>query len=190
MTLPQPRPADAGAAAPLAAPALPAWARTQLERVLRALEGRGPSADSRIRRHSAAALDGLEGELPPAPSATQVADHLWAALLCAGHPAAARFFRPLPGKGASVLWVRRADGGADGLDRRRVEALLARRCHRHADDGLEPARMRRQCARQLRNGLGEAELVRALDLTSPAQAAVLRRLCGLGTAVAGVPGPA
>lgn len=179
MALPQPRPAPPGPAESL--PPFPQWARTQLERVLRTLEGQGPASDARIRRRSQATLTELRHELPADPDRRQVADHLWAGLLCGGAPAAARFFRPVAGRGSPVLWLRRADGGAEALDRRRVEALLERRCAPLADDGLDPARIRRQCARELRNGLGEPDLVRALSLTSPAQAAILRRLCGAGT---------
>jgi hypothetical protein len=146
--------------------------------VLRALEGQGPNANARVHRLSRTALTEIGPELPRDPAPEQVSDHLWAHLLCAGLPGAARFFRPVAARGVPVLWVRRADGGADGLDRRRVERLLENRGQPQAGNGLEPARMRRECTLLLRNGLGEAELVRALTLTSPGQAAVLRRLCG------------
>lgn len=175
MALPRPRPAETGNPDPV--PAFPEWARTQLERVLRTLEGQGPASDDRIRRRTRATLTELSQELPPDPDRPQVIDHLWASLMCAGSPAAARFFRPVAERGAPVLWVRRGDGGADALHRPRVEALLERRCGPLADDGLDPARIRHQCARQLHNGLGESDLVRALSLTSPAQAVILRRLC-------------
>lgn len=175
MALPQPRPAESGT--PDSLPAFPEWARTQLERVLRTLEGQGPASDDRVRRRSQATLTELSQELPADPDPPQVIDHVWASLMCAGSLAAARFFRPVAPKGAQVLWVRRGDGGADALDRRRVEALVERRCAPVAGDGLDPARIRHLCARQLRNGLGEPDLVRVLELTSPAQTAVLRRLC-------------
>ncbi|HKJ70763.1 MAG TPA: hypothetical protein VKA55_03340 [Gammaproteobacteria bacterium] len=172
------QPQPAGTPSPAPPVPFPEWARTQLERVLRALEGRGPASEARTRRRIRTVLADLEGELPAAPEHHQVCDHLWAGLLRTGLPAAARFFRPAAGRGAPVLWVRRGDGGADALDRRRIHALLGRRSRRAAEDGLDPARIRRLCARQLRNGAGEADLVRALTLTSPGQAAVLSHLCG------------
>ena len=168
---------DPQPATPASPPACPEWARTQIERVLRALEGQGPNPDALIRRRSRSALAEIGAELPQDPTLDQVSDHLWAHLLCAGRPGAARFFRPVAGRGTPVLWVRRADGGADGLDRRRVERLLEHRGLPQEGDGLDAARRGRECTRLLRNGLGEAELVRALSLTSPGQAAVLRRLC-------------
>lgn len=168
---------DPQPAAPESPPAFPEWARTQLERVLRALEGQGPDRDALNRRRSRSALAEIGAELPRDPAPEQVSDHLWAHLLCAGLPRAARFFRPVAGRGTPVLWVRRTDGGADGLDRRRVERLLEHRGRPQEGEGLDAVRCGRECARLLRNGLGEAELMRALSLTSPGQAAVLRRLC-------------
>ncbi|MFB6260830.1 MAG: hypothetical protein ABEK42_09150 [Thiohalorhabdaceae bacterium] len=166
--------AEPPASGPDATPARPDWGRTHLERVLRTLEGRGPSCDQRVRQRTQATMAELRQELP------QVIDHLWASLMCAGLPRAARFFRPVAGRGTPVLWLRRGDGGADALHRPRLEALLERRCAPLADDGLDPARIRHQCACQLRNGLPESDLVRILSLTSPARAAILRRLCSSG----------
>jgi len=177
----QPRPATPGDAAP--SQPFPEWTATHTERVLRALEGRGPASDARIRDRTRRTVAGLDREVDSHASTAQVCDHLWARLLCAGFPVAARFFRPVAPQGARVLWVRRGDGGADGLDRRRVEALLQRLGRAHVGEELDGIRIARACNGLLRNGLGETELARALSLTSPGQAAILRRLCEGGTAL-------
>ena len=71
MALPQPRPAQPGS--PESLPAFPEWAQTQVERVLRTLEGQGPSSDTRIRRRSRATVTELRRELPAEPDADEVA---------------------------------------------------------------------------------------------------------------------
>jgi len=126
-------------------------------------------------------LSRMEAELGAgAPSSERVTDHLWSLLLRKGQGAAARFFRPYRAGKGPVLWVRLPDGRADPLARERVEALLERRCQELEDSGLDAARIHHHCRGQLRNRMGETELARVLDLTSPAQTTVLGRLCGDG----------
>lgn len=158
---------------------LPAWVIDQPRRVLRTLEGRGPVADERVREGLARVLARFREAPPPEGSdRATVRDHLWGALLRAGLPQAARFFRPYGGAREPLLWVRRPGGGADPLARRRVEALLDRLCERIPPGDLEPTRIRRYCGGQLSNGIEERQLVRILALTSPAEAAILRRAEG------------
>ncbi|MEF8794678.1 hypothetical protein [Thiohalorhabdus sp.] len=167
---------------PIPSQPFPEWTATHTERVLHALEGWGPASDARIQARTRRTLADLDREVGTQASTAQVCDHLWARLLCAGWPVASRFFRPVARQGAQILWVRRGDGGADGLDRRRVEALLQRLGRAHAGGELDAIRIARQCSSLLHNGLGETELARALSLTSPGQAAILRRLCRGGNA--------
>ncbi|KPV39665.1 hypothetical protein AN478_11130 [Thiohalorhabdus denitrificans] len=170
---------------PCVGPALPSsldsasplqLAADHLRRVLRLQEGTGPTAEERINHQVQDLLQRLPTDAPPAPE--DLADQLWAALLEAGRPAAARFFRPYRAGRGPVLWVRRADTGADPLARERVEAVLERRCRSLEEPLLDGPRIHRLCRAQLRDGMREASLVRVLALTSPGQAAVLDRLCG------------
>ena len=158
--------------------ALANWAVEQLRRVLHLQEGFGPGASRRVGQRTRTLAARVQDELPP-PTATPetAADHLWALLLREGQWASARFFRPYRNGPGPTLWVRRHDGGADALDRERVEALLERLCRQPEDAGLEPTRVMASARRQLHDGMSEAELVQVLTLTSPGQAAVLRRLC-------------
>lgn len=168
-----------GPAPSATAPDMPAWARDQAARALRALEGRGPAAEARTRSNLARVQRAWRnGPALPGGDPEGVRDLLWGALLTADLPATARFFRPLRTRRGPVLWVQRRDGGADALARERVETVLARFASAAAGGGLDGARIHRQCWGLLRNGLGERELARALDLTSPGQAAVLTRLTG------------
>ena len=179
--MPQENPASArptpGTPTDRAAP-LSGWAVEQLRRVLRLEEGAGPTAEGRIRREARELAARAQHELSGPPAAPeQIADHLWSTLLRDGRTAAARFFRPYQAGTGGTLWVRRREGGAYPLARGRVEGVLERLCAGTDEPDLEPARLFRHTRSQLRNGMSETELVRALSRTSPGQEAVLRRLC-------------
>lgn len=149
-------------------------ATDHLRRVLRLQEGTGPAAEARISAQVEDLLQRLPADALPAPE--DLVDQLWAVLLEAGQPLAARFFRPYRAGRGPVLWVRRPGTGADPLARERVEAVLEGRCRALEDPHLDGPRIHRLCRARLRDGMSEAALVRVLALTSPGQAAVLDRL--------------
>ncbi len=162
----------------------PAWAVTQMRRVLRILEGFGPQADRRVERALREARERFL-EAPtrsPGPNPA-IRDQCWGALLRAQLFDAARFFRPFAVRREPLVWVQRPDGGADPLARKRVAALVDRLCLDLPEEGLDPARIRQHCARRLRSGIDEPELARILALTSTGEAVVLRRMAtGAGSA--------
>lgn len=162
----------------------PVWAVTQIRRVLRILEGFGPPADRRVERALNEARARFR-EAPPRGPGTNppIPDQCWGALLRARLFDAARFFRPYAIRREPLIWVRRPDGGADPLARKRVEALVDQLCLGLPQEGLDPARIRQHCGQRLRSGVDEPELARALALTSTGEAVVLCRLAtGAGSA--------
>lgn len=153
------------------------WAAEQLGRVLRLREGAGPEARRRIESRTRALINQLQGELPTGTEAAEhLSDHLWSALLRAGQPQAARFFRPYRTSGGPILWVRHGARGAEPLAWERVEGLLERQCRGLGESDLDPARIHVLCRARLHSGMDAGELARVLALTSPAQCTVLGRL--------------
>jgi hypothetical protein len=169
----QPTPQNPDRSAPLSG-----WAVEQLRRVLRLQEGEGHRAEDRVRGWTRGLVARVQQELSGAAAEPeQVTDHLWSALLQEGQTGAARFFRPYRAHQGRALWIRGSRGGAYPLQRERVEGLLERLCQQPEDSGLEPSRLFRNAQSHLHNGMSEGELVRVLNLTSPAQEVVIQRLC-------------